>query len=61
MCKETEECKYSIEVLHIKILSPLVKHDSIYILHLILVHCGLWVFDVVERGIERVHSEFHHE
>ena len=51
MCKEIVECKYSIEVSHIKILSPLVKYDSIYILLLILMYRGLWVCDVVEKGI----------
>ena len=30
------ECKYSVEVLHVKSLSPLVKDDILYFLHLIL-------------------------
>ena len=54
-------CRYSIEVLHVKSLSPLVKDDGTYILHLILMFGGLWVCDDVERGMKGIHSEFYCE
>ena len=50
------ECRYSVEVLQVKSLSLLVKNDGSYILHLLLMYCGLWVCDVADRGIEGVHS-----
>ena len=53
-CAESAKCKYLIEVLHIKRLSPSVKDDGSYILHILLIWD--WVCDVVERGIEGVHS-----
>ena len=55
------ECKVKIlsEVLDIKSLSPLVKDDSLYILHLLLINCGEWVCNAIGRGIKGVHSEFH--
>ena len=33
---ESAECKYSVEVLQIKIFSPCVKDDVRYFLHLVL-------------------------
>ena len=44
----------TLKAFHLK-----VKNDGIYILHLILMYCELWVCDVVERGIEGVYCEFH--
>ena len=38
-----------------------VKNDGIYMFHLILMYCGLWVCDDVKRGIEGVYCEFHYE
>ena len=38
-----------------------MKDDGSYILHFILIYNGLWVCDTVERGMERVHYEFHYE
>ena len=51
-----------MEVLHIKSLSPLVKDDGSYILYFSFCFDVLWdwVCDVVERGIEGVHSEFNY-
>ena len=46
------------ELLHIKSLSPLVKDDVLYILHLLLMYCGEWECDAIERGMEGVHSKF---
>ena len=46
------DCRYAVEVLHIKSLSPYVKDDVLYFLHLILMYCGIWVCDAVERGME---------
>ena len=54
------ECRYLVEVLHVKSLSPLVKDDVFIILHLIDV-LWEWVCDVVDKGIEGVHYEFHYE
>ena len=54
------ECRYSVEVLHVKRLSPLVKDDIFIILHLINVKRE-WVCDTVERGMEEVHSKFQYE
>ena len=47
------------EVLHVKSLSPLVKDDALYILHLLLINCGEWVCNAIERGMKGVHFEFH--
>ena len=55
------ECKYSVEVLHVKSLSLLVKDNVLYFLHFIFMYYGLWVRDAIERGIKGVHSEFHYE
>ena len=52
------ECKYSVEVLHVKSLPPMVKDDVLYLLQLLLMFCGLSVCDAVERGMDEVHSEF---
>ena len=41
--RESAEYIYLVEVLHVKSLSPLVKYDGSYILHFILMYCGLWV------------------
>ena len=54
------KCRHSIEVFNVKSLSPLVKDDVFIILHFIDVMWE-WVCDVVERGMEGVHSEFHYE
>ena len=35
------ECKYSVEVFQVKILSPCVKDDVLYFHHLILKYYGL--------------------
>ena len=33
---KSAECRYSVEVLHVKSLSPCEKEDVLFILHLIL-------------------------
>ena len=53
--------RYSIEVLHVKSLSPLVNDDDIYILHLVLMCYGLWVCGAIERGMKGLHYEFQGE
>ena len=35
--------------------------DDVFIFHLILMYSELWVCDVIESGMEGVHSEFHYE
>ena len=48
-----------IEVLQVKSLSPLVKDDFLYFIHLILMYYGIWLCNAVDKGMEGVHSEFH--
>ena len=38
-----------------------MKDDFLYFLHHILLYCGLWVCDAIERGMEGVHSKLHYE
>ena len=47
------------QVLHIKNPSSCVKDEVLYFCHLILMYCGIWVCDVIERVIEGVHYEFY--
>ena len=58
---ESVECRYSLEVVHVKILSPWMKDVVLYFLHLILMYYRLWMCDVVERGMKGVYFEFHYE
>ena len=53
------ECRSSIKVLHIKSLLPCVKSDVLYFLNRILMNFGIWMCNVVERGMKGVHSEFY--
>ena len=40
-CQRSVECRYSVEVLHVKSLLPYVEDDVLYFPHLILMECGL--------------------
>ena len=48
-----------VEVLHVKNLSLLVKDDVLYILQHLLLYYGEWVCDVIEKGMDGIHSKFH--
>ena len=45
----------------LKAFSPLVKHDVLYFFSSYINVMWVWVCNEVERGIERVHFEFHYK
>ena len=54
-------CIYLVEILQVKIPSPLVKDDGSCTLHFILIYYGILLCEAIKRGIEGVHFEFHYE
>ena len=56
---KSAECKYSVEILHVKSLSHLVKDDVLFYSSSYNDVMWEWVCDVVERGMVGVYSELH--
>ena len=50
--------RYWIEVLQVKSLSPRVK-DDVLEFFILLMYYGHGICDAFEKGMERVHFEFH--